>query len=83
MKPWSSRTINVLEKYTSYNTWSVSYHTIRNFKRFWMICGKKVSRSYKQKPCEVKIWPYNTVILKHLKSNAYLQFVTGVYEVLT
>ena len=44
---------------------------------------KKASRSCKQKPREVKIWPYNTVILKHLKSNANSQFATGVYEVLT
>ena len=38
---------------------------------------------YKQKPCEVKIGPYYTVILKLLKSNMNLQFVTGVYAMLT
>ena len=42
---------------------------------------KKVSTLYKRKPCEVG--PYNTVILKLLKSNMNLQFVTGVYSMLT
>ena len=45
--------------------------------------GKKVSILYKQKPLEVKVGPYNTVILKLLKSNMNLQFVTGVYAMLT
>ena len=36
-----------------------------------------------KKPCEVNIGPYNTVILKLLKSNINLQFVTGVYSILT
>ena len=46
--------------------------------------GKKVSILYKRKPCEVNIGPYNTVILKLLKSNMNLQFVTkGVYAMLT
>ena len=31
--------------------------------------GKQVCRVHKQKPCEVNIGPYNTVILKLLKSN--------------
>ena len=44
---------------------------------------KKVSILYKRKPCEVNIGPYNTVILKLLKSNVNLQFVTGVYAMLT
>ena len=35
------------------------------------------------KPCEANIEPYNTVILKLLKSNVNLQFVTGVYTMLT
>ena len=35
---------------------------------------KKVSILYKWKPCEVNIEPYNTVILKLLKSNMNLQF---------
>ena len=45
------------------------------------MCGKKISILFKRKPCEVNIWPYKKVILKHLKSN--LQFVTGVYAMLT
>ena len=44
---------------------------------------KKVSILYKRKPCEVNIGPYNAVILKLLKSNMNLQFVTGVYAMLT
>ena len=44
---------------------------------------KKVSIVYKRKPCEVNIGPYNTVILKLLKSNMNIQFVTGVYAMLT
>ena len=44
-----------------------------------MVCGKKglyiVNR--------VNIGPYNTVILKLLKSNMNLEFVTGVYGMLT
>ena len=47
-------------------------------------CAEKTfSILYKQKPCEVNIGPYNTVILKLLKSNMNLQFVTGVYAMLT
>ena len=38
---------------------------------------------YKRKPNEVNIGPYNTVILKLLKSNMKLQFVAGVYAMLT
>ena len=45
--------------------------------------GKKVSVLYKRKTCEVNIGPYDTVILKLLKSNLTLQFVTGVYAMLT
>ena len=44
---------------------------------------KKVSILYKRKPCEVNIGPYNTVILKLLNANKNLQFVTGVYAILT
>ena len=36
-----------------------------------------------KKPCEVNIGPYNTVILKLLNANKNLQFVTGVYAILT
>ena len=44
---------------------------------------KKVSIIYKRKPCEVNIGPYNTVILMLLKANMNIQFVTGVYAMLT
>ena len=44
---------------------------------------KKVSILGKRKPCEVNIGPYNTIILKLLKSNMNLQFVTGVYAMIT
>ena len=44
---------------------------------------KKISILYKGKPCEVNIGPYDTVILKLLKTNMNLQFVTGVYAMLT
>ena len=47
------------------------------------MCRKKVSILYKRKPCEVKIGPYNTGILKLLKSNVNLQFVAGIYAMLT
>ena len=43
---------------------------------------KMVSILYKQKPCEVNIGPYNTVILKLLKSNMNLQIVADVYAML-
>ena len=39
---------------------------------------EKESVIYKRRPCEVNIGPYNTVILMLLKSNIYIQFVTGV-----
>ena len=45
--------------------------------------GKKVSILYKQKPCGVNIRPYKTGILKLLKPNINLQFVRGVYAMLT
>ena len=44
---------------------------------------KKVPILYKRKPSEVNIGPYNTVILKLLKANMNLQFVTDVYAMLT
>ena len=44
---------------------------------------KKVSILYKRKPCEVNIGSYNTLTLKLLKSNVNLQFVTGLYAMLT
>ena len=40
---------------------------------------KKVPTLYKQKSCEVNIWPYDNVILRLSKSNMDLKFVTGVY----
>ena len=44
---------------------------------------KRVYILFKQKACEVIFGPSNTVILKLLKSNMDLQFVTGVYAMLT
>ena len=44
---------------------------------------KRVYILFKQKPREVIFGPNNTVILKLLKSNMNLQFVTGVYAMLT
>ena len=44
---------------------------------------KKVSIIYKRRPIEKDISPYNTVILSLLKSNMNIQFVTGVYGLLT
>ena len=44
---------------------------------------KKVSILYKRKPCEVNIGSYNKVILKLVKSNMNLQFVTDVHAMLT
>ena len=43
----------------------------------------KASILYKRKPSEVNIGPYDTVILKLLKFNVNLQFVTGLYAMLT
>ena len=45
-------------------------------------CVEKVTIFYKRKPSEVNIGPYNTVILKLLKANMNIQFVTGVYAML-
>ena len=47
------------------------------------MCRKKVPVLCKRKPCEVNIGPNNAVISKLLKSNMNLQFVTGVYTMLT
>ena len=45
---------------------------------------KKVSILYKRKPCEMKeTGPYDTIILKLLRSDMNLRFVTGVYAMLT
>ena len=44
---------------------------------------KKLSIFYKRRPCENTISPYNTVILSLLKSNMNIQFVTGIYGLLT
>ena len=44
---------------------------------------KKASIIYKRRPCEKDISPYNTVILSLLKSNMNIQFVMGVYGLLT
>ena len=47
------------------------------------MCEKKVSIFNKRKPCEVILGPFNTVILKPLNPNMNLQFVTGIYAMLT
>ena len=44
--------------------------------------GKKVFLVYKQKPSEIIIGTYNTVILKLWKANMEIQFVTVVYTIL-
>ena len=53
--------------------------------RLWQcikMCGKKVPILYKRKSFEVNIGPYNNGILKLLKSNMNLQFITDVYAML-
>ena len=45
--------------------------------------GKNVSVVYKRKSCEVNIGTYNTVILKLWKANINIQFVIGVYAMVT
>ena len=47
------------------------------------ITEKRMSILYKRKPSEVNIGPYNTVILSLLRANMNIQFVTGVYAMLT
>ena len=47
------------------------------------VVQKKISIIYKRKVNEVNIGPYNSVILMNLKSNMNIQFVTGVYAMLT
>ena len=42
---------------------------------------KKLNIIYKRKPSEVNIVQYNTVILKLLRANMNIQYVTGVYAV--
>ena len=44
---------------------------------------KKISLFYKRRPCEKNISPYNTVILSLIRSNMNLQFITGIYGLLT
>ena len=43
----------------------------------------KLSIHYKRKPSEKDISPNNTVILSLIKSNMNLQYVTGIYRLLT
>lgn len=47
------------------------------------MCEKKISIVHKRKQYEVSLRNYNTVILKLLKSNMNIKFVTGVYAMLT
>ena len=44
---------------------------------------KSAAIHYRRKPNETMISPYNTVLLSVLKANMNLQFVTGVYGLLT
>ena len=44
---------------------------------------KKTTVLYKSRLCEMNIVPYNTAILQLLKSNMNVQFVTGIYVMLT
>ena len=44
---------------------------------------KKAAILHTQKPCEVSIWSYNTVILKLLKSNMNLPFARVVHAMFT
>ena len=44
---------------------------------------KSATIHYKRQPNETMISPYNTVLLSVLKANMNLQFVTGVYGLLT
>ena len=44
---------------------------------------RKLSIHYKQKPNEKDVSPYNTVTLSLIKSSMNLQYVTGIYGLLT
>ena len=44
---------------------------------------KKTIVLNKRRPCEMNTVPYNTVILQLLKSNMNVQYVTGIYAMLT
>ena len=62
------------------NISGVSKKTYRNALQY---VQKSVSIIYKRRPCEVYVGPYNTVFMMILKSNMNIQFVTGVYAMLT
>ena len=47
------------------------------------VMNNKLSIVYKRKPNEGLISPYNTVLLSLLKSNMNLQFVTGIYGMIS
>ena len=53
----------------------LQWNSVLMYKDVW----KKVSILYNRKPSKVNIGPYNTFILKFLKSSMNLQFVTGVH----
>ena len=44
---------------------------------------KNTSIHHKRRPNELNISPYNTVLLSLLRANMNIQFVTGVYGLLT
>ena len=52
--------------------------TVEQFGNALGCVEKKISLLYKREPCEVREGPYNTDILKLLKSNMYLQYVTDM-----
>ena len=57
--------------------------TEEQYKNALSCVENKCAVVYKQKPCEVSIGSYDTVILKLLNANMNIQFVTGVYAMLT
>ena len=44
---------------------------------------KNITIHYKRRPNELNVSPYNTVLLSLLRANLNIQFVTGVYGLLT
>ena len=52
--------------------------TVEQFGNALECVEKKISILCKREPCELREGSYNTDILKLLKSNMYLQYVTDV-----
>ena len=68
---------NLEEIFNSYNVSEYDFYDALH-KR-----NRKLSIHHKQKPNEKDISPYNTVTLSLIKSNMNLQYVTGIYGLLT